>query len=91
MRYVNVAVIVGSNRRDSINRKLARALVKMADGKLTARFIQIDNLPMYSQDIEEPLPASVGRFKAELERAELAPLCHAGAQPLSPRCPQERH
>ena len=70
MRDVNVAVIVGSNRRDSINRKLARALVKMADGKLTASFIQIDDLPMYSQDMENPLPASVSRFKAELERAD---------------------
>ena len=28
MPGVNVAVIVGSNRRDSINRKLARALVR---------------------------------------------------------------
>ena len=70
MRDVNVAVIVGSNRRDSINRKLARALVKMADGKLTASFIQIDDLPMYSQDMENPLPASVSCFKAELERAD---------------------
>ena len=58
MRDVNVAVIVGSNRRDSINRKLARALVKMADGKLTASFIQIDDLPMYSQDMENPLPGA---------------------------------
>ena len=29
-----IAVIVGSNRRDSINRKLAQALVRLAGGKL---------------------------------------------------------
>ena len=69
MPWVNVAVIVGSNRRDSINRKLARALVKLADGKLAANFVQIDDLPMYNQDLESPLPANVARFKASVEEA----------------------
>jgi chromate reductase len=67
MPGVNVAVIVGSNRRDSINRKLARALVRLADGKLAASFVQIDDLPLYNQDLESPLPASVARFKAAIE------------------------
>ena len=69
MPGVNVAVIVGSNRRDSINRKLARALLGLADEKLTASFVQIDDLPMYNQDLESPLPASVARFKASVEQA----------------------
>jgi len=67
MPGVNVGVIVGSHRRDSINRKLARALVRLADGKLTANFVQIDDLPMYNQDLESPLPASVARLKAAIE------------------------
>jgi chromate reductase len=70
MPGVNIAVIVGSNRRDSINRKLARALVRLADGKLAANFVQIDDLPMYNQDQESPLPASVARFKAAIEEAD---------------------
>jgi chromate reductase, NAD(P)H dehydrogenase (quinone) len=69
MAEVNVAIIVGSNRRDSINRKLARALVRLADGGLAASFVQIDDLPMYNQDLENPLPASVARFKASVEEA----------------------
>jgi len=69
MPGVNVAVIVGSNRRDSINRKLARALLGLADEKLTASFVQIDDLPMYNQDLETPLPASVARFKVSVEQA----------------------
>ena len=69
MPGVNVAVIVGSNRRDSINRKLARALLRLADGKLAASFVQIDDLPMYNQDLESPLPASVARFKTSVEQA----------------------
>jgi chromate reductase len=35
--------------------------------KLAASFKQIDDLPMYNQDLESPLPASVARFKAAIE------------------------
>ena len=70
MPDVNIAVVVGSNRRASINRKLARALAKLADRKLAVNFVRIDDLPMYNQDLEVPLPASVARLKAEIERAD---------------------
>jgi chromate reductase, NAD(P)H dehydrogenase (quinone) len=69
MPDVNIAVVVGSNRRASINRKLARALAKLADRKLAVNLVRIDDLPMYNQDLEVPLPASVARFKAEIEQA----------------------
>jgi chromate reductase len=67
---VNVAVVVGSNRRDSINRKLAHALAQLADSKLVSNFVRVDDLPMYNQDHESPLPASVQRFKREIEEAD---------------------
>jgi chromate reductase, NAD(P)H dehydrogenase (quinone) len=70
MNHVNVAIVVGSNRRDSINRKLAHALAKLADSKLVGNFARIDDLPMYNQDLESPLPASVERFKSEIENAD---------------------
>src|SRR6476620_4657016 len=70
MPKVNVAVIVGSNRRHSINRQLAHALRKLAAETLEMTFVQIEDLPMYNQDLEDPLPASVARFKAELEGAD---------------------
>ena len=41
-----VAVIVGSNRRESINRKLAQALARLGAGKFDASFARIDDLPM---------------------------------------------
>jgi chromate reductase, NAD(P)H dehydrogenase (quinone) len=69
MPKINVAVVVGSNRRESINRKLAHALVKLADSKLVANFVQLDDLPMFTQDLESSLPASVQRFKSEIEQA----------------------
>jgi chromate reductase len=70
MRKFKVAIVVGSNRRESINRKLARALARLADGHFAANFVQIDDLPMYNQDLESPLPAGVARFKAEIEQAD---------------------
>ena len=65
-----VAVIVGSNRRDSINRRLAQALVNLGAGKFDASFARIDDLPLYNQDIEATLPAEVVRFKDAIARAD---------------------
>jgi chromate reductase, NAD(P)H dehydrogenase (quinone) len=65
-----IAVIVGSNRRDSINRKLAQALVRLGAGKLDASFARIDDLPMYNQDNEGNPPSEVVRFKNDLARAD---------------------
>jgi len=66
MAKLKLGVIVGSNRRDSINRKLAEALVKLGSAAFDANFIQIDDLPMYNQDNEQPVPSAVARFKSEV-------------------------
>ena len=65
-----IAVIVGSNRCDSINRKLAQALVRLGAGKFEATFARIDDLPMYNQDNEAHLPPEVVRFKNEIVQAD---------------------
>jgi len=70
MASINIAVIVGSNRRESINRKLANAFVDLGKGKAEFSFIQIDDLPMFNQDLENAPPASVGRFKAAIGAAD---------------------
>jgi len=70
MAKLHLAVIVGSNRRDSINRKLAQALTKLGADKFDANFVRIDDLPMFNQDLEGNLPAEVVRFKNELARAD---------------------
>ena len=61
-----LGILVGSNRRESINRKLAAALARLGANQFEAKFVQIDDLPMYNQDHENPVPAPVVRFKAEL-------------------------
>ena len=70
MAKPQIAVIVGSNRRESINRKLAQALVKLGTAKFDANFVRIDDLPMFNQDLEANLPAEAVRFKDEIMRAD---------------------
>jgi chromate reductase, NAD(P)H dehydrogenase (quinone) len=65
-----IAVIVGSNRRESINRRLAQALIKLGAGKFDAKIVRIDDLPIYNQDNEGNLPAEVVRFKDEIKKAD---------------------
>jgi chromate reductase len=70
MTPFDIAVIVGSNRCESINRKLAQALVKLASPDLAFRWTQIDDLPIYNGDLEPDRPDSVRRFTAEVGKAE---------------------
>jgi len=65
-----IAVIVGSNRRDSINRKLAHALARLGADRFDANFVRIDDLPMFNQDLEGNLPAEVVRYKNEIAGAD---------------------
>jgi chromate reductase len=65
-----IAVIVGSNRRESINRKVAQALVRLAAGRFEAKFVRIDDLPMFNQNLETNVPAEVMRYKDDILAAD---------------------
>ena len=65
-----VAVIVGSIRKDSINRKLAEALAKLAAGKLAFEMIRIDDLPLFNQDEEQSPPPEVIRMKEAIKATD---------------------
>jgi NAD(P)H-dependent FMN reductase len=65
----NVAVVVGSIRKDSINRKLAKALVKLAPEDLQCEFVRIDDLPVFNQDHDQNPPEPVMRVKAQIAAA----------------------
>jgi chromate reductase, NAD(P)H dehydrogenase (quinone) len=70
MARPKVAVIVGSNRRESINRRLALALTRLGEEKLDFTWIRIDDLPMYNPDLESDRPAEVRRFTSEIRAAD---------------------
>jgi chromate reductase len=52
-----VAVIVGSLRKDSVTRKVARAIEALAPAHLKFEEIPIGDLPLYNQDDEADPPA----------------------------------
>ncbi len=66
---LNVAVLVGSLRRDSSNRKFAKALEKLAAGKLSFTYPDLD-LPLYNDDLWETPPPGVMAMKEAVEDAD---------------------
>ena len=70
MSKVKVAVLVGSLRKDSFNRKLARAVERLAPENFEFQHIRIDNLPLYNQDFDGDYPAEGKRLKQEIEAAD---------------------
>jgi len=70
MAKVKIAVIVGSNRRGSVNGKRAQALARLGENRLAFKFVLIGDLPLYNQDLEGELPKSVVRFKSEIATAD---------------------
>lgn len=70
MSKYQIAVVVGSLREDSFNRKLAVALARMAPAEFTFKQLQIDDLPLYNQDDDAHQAESVKRLKAEINAAQ---------------------
>ena len=68
--HFQIAVIVGSLRKDSFNRKLANAIVKLAPPEFSFQQVQIDDLPPYNQDDDGNQAESVKRLKAELTASQ---------------------
>jgi chromate reductase, NAD(P)H dehydrogenase (quinone) len=62
----HIQIIIGSLRKESINRKLAEAVISHGHPELTFAFSEIGDLPLYNQDLEEPSPVAVERLRAEI-------------------------
>jgi chromate reductase len=70
MSQLKIAVFVGSLRKDSFNRRLARAVEKLAPAEFAFKHIQIDDLPLYSQDFDADYPSVATRLKRDVEAAD---------------------
>ena len=66
----DVAVIVGSLRKGSINRQVAHALAELAPASLKLTIIEIGHLPMYNQDVDENPPAAWTAFRERIKAAD---------------------
>lgn len=69
MSSTQIAVVVGSLRKESFNRKLADGIAKLAPAGVELRPLRIDDLPLYNQDDDANQSAPVKRLKAEIAAA----------------------
>lgn len=70
MAKYQIAVVVGSLRRDSFNHQLANAIAKLAPAEFSFKRVQIGDLPLYNQDDDANQAASVKRLKNDILTAQ---------------------
>jgi chromate reductase len=70
MSKYQIAVVIGSLRHDSFNRRLANAVAKLAPPEFSFRQVQIGDLPLYNQDDDTNQANSVKRLKSEIAAAQ---------------------
>ena len=66
----DVAVIIGSLRKDSMNRKVANALIELAPSALKLRVVEIGQLPIFNPDDDENPPAAWTEFRERINAAD---------------------
>ena len=70
-----IAIIVGSLREGSINRKVARSICGLRNDNLDCSMIQIGDLPLYNQDHDANPPEQYARFRKQIAEADGVLFC----------------
>jgi len=70
-----IAIIVGSLREGSINRKVARSICGLRNDNLDCSMIQIGDLPLYNQDHDANPPEQYVRFRKQIAEADGVLFC----------------
>jgi chromate reductase, NAD(P)H dehydrogenase (quinone) len=67
-----IAILVGSLRKDSINRKIARSICALRDDNLDCSMVDIGDLPLYNQEYDGSPnePEQYARFRDEVRSAD---------------------
>ncbi|MCU1324920.1 MAG: phosphodiesterase [Bryobacterales bacterium] len=63
-------MVVGSLRKESLNRKVARAVAELAPANLKLSTIEIGQLPLYNEDMDEKPPAQWTEFRDRIKAAD---------------------
>ncbi|MEQ1755526.1 MAG: NAD(P)H-dependent oxidoreductase [Micropepsaceae bacterium] len=66
----NVAVVVGSLRKEAFSRKMAHALAAVAPATLKLEIVEIGNLPLYNQDDDATPTPAVVEFRNRIKAAD---------------------
>ncbi len=70
MQQKNIALVIGSLRRDSINRKIALYIQSIAPSSWQITEVQIGDLPVYNQDFDNESIAAYDRVRQQLQSAD---------------------
>jgi chromate reductase len=70
MAQKKIAVLIGSLRKESFNRKMAKALMKLSPDSLSLEFIEIGGLPLYNQDLDDDPPAAWTEFRERVKKVD---------------------
>jgi chromate reductase len=65
-----IAIIVGSLRKESLNRKVAQSICALRNDNLDCSMIEIGDLPLYNQDSDANPPEQYVRFRKEVTAAD---------------------
>jgi len=67
---LDIAVLVGSLRKDSLNRKAAHALTELAPASIRLEQVEIGQLALYNQDLDDAPPAEWVAFRERILKAD---------------------
>jgi chromate reductase len=68
MAQKKIAILVGSLRKESFSRKMAKALIKVSPASLTLEIVEIGELPIYNQDFDDNPPVAYKQFRELLKK-----------------------
>jgi chromate reductase len=66
----DVAVFVGSLRKESLNRKMAKALIEIAPPSLKLEIVEIGDLTLFNEDLDANTPTPWKAFRERIKRAD---------------------
>ena len=65
-----ILFIIGSLRKESFNKKLAKEVEEMLDGRATVEYLDYSDVPLMNQDFEFPAPEAVKRVRERVAEAD---------------------
>lgn len=75
MTQYQIAVVVGSLRKDSFNKRLVNGIIRLAPQEFSFKSLEIGTLPLYNQDDDENPAEPVRQMKKEIQMAHGVLFC----------------
>ena len=67
---MKILMIVGSLRKNSFNRQLAKMAEELIGDKAEVSYLEFSDVPFMNQDLESPVPAEIERVRDQVSQAD---------------------